>query len=263
MGGPGSARVVVVAGLSWMDRMNELAFVLSRTREPLSPDAVIANAAVRKIDLRQSTSDAVLSFDLGQGGALLVTHLDRPYPNAAAIPAGLLSPPKEDLATATSHVIVVGNGLPGSIVERDSIMYRLTAAVADTTLAVGIINHAGSIIRPDVFSALAELAVDPSTFPIELSIGITAGPLTDGRMFLLSQGMAHYGREELYVTCSTKGQGGHTLVYDIARRLISDPDLVIPTGHTIGRTNAERLTVDRIAHPEDPAATVLKLDLAN
>ena len=179
------------------------------------------------------------------------------------MPLGITSPPPEDIAAAPAHLVVGAVGLTGDDRDRDTVMAKLTAAVVDCTDAVAaMLGHGVILHRAGIFADAAKLAADEhGPLPVELAVDITAAPESATRMSFLTHGMQRYGREELYVTCPIEGTGALSFVYAIARWMLADPTVRLPTGDTVGRTAEEKLPVQRVPSPTGEGPKVIRLDL--
>jgi hypothetical protein len=186
-----------------------------------------------------------------------------PHPDAAGMPLGITSPPAEDVAAAPAHLVVGAVGLTGDERDRDTVLAKLTAAVVDCTDAVAaMLGHGAIFHRAGIFADAAKLAADEhEPLPVELAVDITAAPESATHMSFLTHGMQRYGREELYITCPVEGTGALSLVYTIARWILGDPTVALPTGDTVGRTAEERLLVQRVPSPTGGGPDVIRLDL--
>jgi hypothetical protein len=175
---------------------------------------------------------------------------------------GATSPTREEASAAPGHVIVTALGLEGSARARDTRMAALTAAVIDSTSAIGaMLGHGVMFHRAALFSEMAALGVEEGELPAEIAIDVSGAPEGPERMSFLTHGMVRYGREELYVTCPQRGRGALGFVLTMARWLLTDLDKQLPTGDTVGRTEDEKIVIRRVPHPAGEGPAVIRLDL--
>jgi hypothetical protein len=247
--------------------MADVAFVLIKQPAALAPAAIVTAARRYGIDLTPRAADAddtqVLSFDVAGGASMTVAMIAVPHPDAAAMPVGLTSPPLEEITAAAAHLIVAAFGLDGSARERDTRMALLAAAVIDTVEAVAaMLGHGVSFHRAALFADAARLSADEGEpLMVEVAVDVTAAAESETHMSFLTHGLRRYGREELYVTCPIQGTGALGFVLDLARWMVSDPDMYLPTGDTVGRTAEEKIEVQRVPDPTGKGPEVIRLDL--
>ncbi len=215
--------------------------------------------------LTPSSEDAgeSLAFDIADGGTLTVFQMPIPHPDAAELSRGLTSPDPDEAAAAPAHLVVVVSGQDGRTVrERDMRAVKATAAVtAACTCAGAMLGHGTVMHRAAVFSGLDAEDVE-SGLPVIACLDVTLAAEGNGRVSLLTHGMARYGREELFVQCAeAEMSGGIDFTYTIADWLLSTPDKHVPTGDTVGRSPDEKIPVERVSSPVEPAETVMLLRL--
>jgi hypothetical protein len=246
-------------------RVADLAFVL--VRQPVAPAPAALVAAARRYGIELTPDPASggdpISFGLAGGASVTVAVMPVPHPDAANLPIGLTSPPPEETASATAHLIVAALGLTGSARERDTRMAMLAAAVIDCVDAVGaMLGHGIVVHRAAVFADAARLAADEGeALMVEVAVDVTAAAESDTRMSFLTHGLRRYGREEFYVTCPIEGTGALQLVLGLARWMLADPDKHLPTGDTVGRTADEKIVIQRVPDPTGAGPEVIRLDL--
>jgi hypothetical protein len=245
--------------------MADLAFVLVRQPMAPAPDAVVAAAHRYGIGLTAHgpSPDGVLTFDIPGGGTMSVVAIAVPLPDVTTRPVGMTSPPAEETAAATAHLIVAALGLTGSARERDTRMAMLAAAVIDTVDAVGaMLGHGIVVHRAALFADAARLAADEhEPLMVEVAVDVTAAEESPTRMSFLTHGLRRYGREEFYVTCPIQGTGALGFVLGMARWMLADPLKHLPTGDTVGRTEDEKILIQREPDPTGQGAEVIRLDL--
>jgi hypothetical protein len=183
------------------------------------------------------------------------------------------SPPYEQIAVSPAHLVVAAQGLPGGARERDTILAILTAAVMDGVDAGGrspgaadvtvgaMLGHGVVVHRARLFADYARLAAqERSPLSVEVAVDITAAQESPTRMSFLTHGLRRYGREEFFVTCPIEGKGALAFVLTMARWMLADADKQLPTGETVGRTEDEKLVIQRVPHPKG-GPEVIRLDL--
>ena len=221
--------------------MADLAFVLLRQAVEPQPTQVITAARRYGFELMlhsPALDGGGLAFDLTDGAGMIVTLVGVPHPDAVEMPVGVTSPPPEEIAASSAHLIVGTVGLTGDERARDTVLAQLTAAVLDCVDAVGAqLGHGVTFHRAGIFAGAAKLAADQQEqLPVEVAVDVTAAQESASRMSFLTHGLVRYGREELFVTCEIEGKGALSFVYDLARWLLAQPSGYPPTGDTVGRT---------------------------
>jgi hypothetical protein len=245
--------------------MADLAFVLVRQPTAPAPAAVVGAARRYGIELTAHgpSPDGVLTFDMAGGGSVSVVAIAVPLPELATRPVGMTSPPPEETSSASAHLIVAALGLTGSARDRDTRMAMLAAAIIDTVDAVGVLLGHGIVVhRAALFADAARLAADENEpLMVEVAVDITAATESPTRMSFLTHGLRRYGREEFYVTCPIHGTGALGFVLGMARWMLADPDKHLPTGDTVGRTEDEKIVIQRVPDPTAKGPEVIRLDL--
>jgi hypothetical protein len=253
--------MVRIAGKeAWMP---DLSFVL--LRQPAQPDPVAIVTAAAELGLALTPGegkDEVVELLVEGGGHLFVMMVPVPHPDAPKMPVGPLSPTMEEMEAASAHCIVTVMGVEGDERTRDRIVAILTGAVIRTLPAVAaMLGHGVLFQRADLFADFARLAAEEGELPLEICVDVTAAPEDDERMSFLTHGMTRYGGEEIYVTCPVQGEGALDYIFTIARWMFYDPDVSLPTGDTVGRTEEEKITVQRVPSPTGEGPEVIRLDL--
>jgi hypothetical protein len=157
-------------------------------------------------------------------------------------------------------MIVTAMGLEGTPRERDTTMAALTAAVIDNVPAIGaMLGHGAVFHKAKLFSGLAAVGVEQGAIPPELAIDITTERTSESRMAMRTHNLPRYGRENFYITCPIKGKGALDFLMGLSRWMLNDPDKVLPTGETVGRSPDEKITIHRVKSPE--GETHIRLDL--
>ncbi|MGI9519437.1 MAG: hypothetical protein ACR2NP_20465 [Pirellulaceae bacterium] len=202
------------------------------------------------------------TYDIDGGGSLMVTLMPGPHPDVAEMAGGPLSPDDMDvLINAPAHCIVTAIGLEGTIDEIDIRMSGLTAAVLNGCHAVGVLKMPGVLFhRPELYTECAKRGVDENELPMLICVDITAAREGPSEMSFLTHNLPRYGREDLYITCSTEGEGAFDFVLDMIGWLLSDRDYQLPTGDTIGRNADEKIKINRVASPLGEGPEVIHLE---
>jgi hypothetical protein len=142
----------------------DVAFILLRQAVLADPGSVVAAARQYGLELVPDTErgdGTVLGFHLAGGATLLVALMPFPHPDAALMPLGVTSPPPDEIAAASAHVLVTAVGLTGPDRERDTALAALTGAVLDSADAVAaMLGHGIVFHRARLFADAARLAAD-------------------------------------------------------------------------------------------------------
>lgn len=239
----------------------DVSFVLLAKPASPEPDAVIASA--KKLGFALSDAgekDNLQHFDLGADRSLFVMMLDVPHPDATTMPFGPTAVPEDEARAHTAHLIVTAMGLAGTPREVDTQLAALTAAVIESVPAVGaMLGHGALFHKAKLFSGLAALGIEQGAIPSELAIDITTARETESRMSFRTYNLPRYGRENFYITCPIRGKGALDFVMGLVRWMLNDPTKELPTGETVGRSAAEKITIHRVTSPD--GETHIRLDL--
>jgi hypothetical protein len=241
----------------------DIAFLIAKDARYPEPAKVVEAAAALGIPLVHDDKQSdPMSFSLRNGGSFLVMAIDAPFPDADGAAHGPTSPPPEELQSAPAHFILTALGLEGDDRERDLSLAALTSCVIATTDSVGAKLGHGTVFHiANLFGEMSQLGVEAGELPTEIIADISIAREDDDRMSFLTHGMQRHGREELYVTCPIQGTGALDFVFSIARWLLDEPDKVLPTGDTLGRTAEEKVQVQRVPNPTGRGDVVIRLDL--
>jgi hypothetical protein len=240
----------------------DLATVLLDQPHALDPSAITAAAARLGVSLKNVGTGDVTSFDVEGGGDVHLGLVKAPHPGASGPAFGPLAIDPAAIRDTRAHVLVTGRELPGDVGARDRLMLRLVAATLEATggvsasLAPGVIFH-----RPGLVIDFAKLAAESDELPFEVAVDLTSARESEERMSFLTHGLARYGSEDLYLTASVNGKGALDFLFGVGRWFYSQPELRLPTGDTLGRSETERVTIQRVPSPIDPTRTVVRLDL--
>lgn len=200
-----------------------------------------------------------LVFGLGSGGHLLISLIETPPPELG--PQALFGSLSETaLEEAKAHLIVAGIGLSGSRTERDAYFAQLVAAILECSSSLGASFGEGLCYQDAGFFTRAVDAADGEV-PVFLTVDITAAPEPGERISFLTHGMGRYGREELFLTAPLSGEGALPLMFELMHWLVTEPERAIRPGDTLGRTEDERIPVQRSPSPIEGDPDVLRLDL--
>ena len=249
--------------------MPDLAFVLVARPELPALDAVVASAARVGVTLTDGkVDDGVLSFEVQGGGLFFAALMKAPHPDAPHMASGPTSVSPEEAAAAPAHFIVTAMSLEGTALERDTRMAALASTIVDNVPAVAaMLGHGVVFHQAKLFADLARRGAEQGELPPELAVDITAARESEERMSFLSHGLVRYGREEIYMTCPIRGKGALDFMFSLVRWLLTDREKQLPTGETLGRSDDEKVTIQRVPNPAgaggDSAPLVIRLDLAS
>lgn len=238
-----------------------LSFVLLSQNVHPDPAQVIAEAGRLGIGLAHEMGEPdSLAFRIEGGGTLIVGLMPAPHPDATGMPVGPTSPNPAIVAEHVAHYIVTALGLPEGPLAPEVVMGIVTAAVVRSSPAVAAMLGDGAIFhRADFFADVVESS--GTEIATEITVDITAAQESADRMSFLTHGLAKYEREEFYVTSSVTGQGALEYIMGLVRWMIADPNKVLPTGDTVGRTPEERIIVQRVPSPIEGKPPVIRLDM--
>lgn len=241
--------------------MVDLAFVLTNSKSAPDPEGIVRAGKAMGLGLRSIAGESG-TFEIDDGGTMIVVLVEAPHPDAPGMAYGPTSPEHEEAAAATAHLIVTALGLEGAPRARDTKLAALTATVIRNTEAVGaMLGHGVVFHKAGLFADMAELGMEEGELPAELAVDVTAAAEPGNRMSFLTHGMRRHGREEFYVTCPVEGRGALGFVFSMVRWLLDDLEKELPTGDTVGRSADERLVVQRVPNPTGSEDTVIRLDL--
>jgi len=240
-----------------------LGFVL--LEEAALPDDVKLINAVRALGLGEigigEREVDTASWSIGDL-SLIVGLMRAPHPDAPKMAIGPFSPMLEDEGPP-AHLIVTLLGAEGSRVDRTALIIRIVTAVALATPSVAAMRGEGAMFyRTDVLAQFVS-GTPRGELPTEVAIDITIASEPDGRVSLLTHGMAAYDREEFLVTAPfDDAEDAFELANNMVHWvLVAQPDKQFPTGDTVGRTAAERIEVQRVDSPVPDAPQVIRLDM--
>jgi hypothetical protein len=166
----------------------------------------------------------------------------------------------EKMKDHTSHILVALAGETGKLVQRHVTLTHVTAAVAAHTDAAGIYWGGGTLVHePQAFIEQAR-ELSPDNLPWPLWIDFRVEGNEDGSCRLFTTGMKAFDKLEMEIPHSRHEPAE---VFDFA---CSIADYVITTnpriedGHTVGRTETEKIRAEHAPSMWDPTTTVLRLD---
>jgi hypothetical protein len=233
------------------------------TSTPRVPSAAEIAEGGARFSLRITQPDASLPlrFEVEDVGTLTLTPLPLPYPEAASAPRGPTAASEADLAGHVAHVMLTLQGPVGSLRRRDSLMGRVTAAVASACDAVALkLAHGRVLHKAPFYLEMANLALETGDLPAEVAVDFIALKGPRGVAYLTS-GLGRYGRDEVFVTGSPRSRNVLPFTFDLVRWLLDATSNDLPVGDAVGRTPSEKLTVRRVPHPTGRAEEVLQVDL--
>jgi hypothetical protein len=241
--------------------MPELAWVLADDAAFPEPDAVVASGNRLGLRMKLTSGGEPQIYEIEGVGTLMVMAMPAPEPDRMKLPSGPMAPDPEIVEGARAHLIVTALELTGAPRVRDTKLALLTATIVENTRAVAVRLHHGVVWqRATVFAKLAELAVEEGVLPAEAAVDLTVSREDGDRMSFLTHGMERYGKEELFVTCPVRGKGALDFVLQLVRWMLDDAS-EIATGDTIGRSETEKIIVQRVASPAGGDKPVIRLDL--
>jgi len=160
----------------------------------------------------------------------------------------------------TSHVLVFLGGETGNCIQRHITLTHLTAAVAMHTDAAGIYWGNGTLVHdPQVFIEQAK-NLSPGDLPLHLWVDFRVEPNDDASYRLFTTGMKWFDKLEIEIPHSQKQPDE---VFDFACSIadyIITKNANIRDGHTVGRSEAERIQATHAPSMWDSKITVLRLD---
>lgn len=229
--------------------------------ELLESMKAISGAAVDRKSLL--AKDSSMTFELEKnpvGIGLMPTPIPWRDLEGPCATAGWWPEATERMKGHTSHVIIFLGGETGNRIQRHVILTRLTAAVAMHTDAAGIYWGNGTLVHdPQVFIEQAK-NLSPDDVPLHLWIDFRVEPNDDGSYRLFTTGMKWFDELEIEIPHSQKEPAE---VFDFACSIadyIITKNPNIQTGHTVGRSETERIRATHAPSMWDSAATVLRLD---
>jgi hypothetical protein len=241
-----------------------IAFLLCPSAS-LDADGVIEQARALGLALalaaEQPESGRPLVFEGPAGLTMLAMPIEAPHPDIAGLAVLPWSPRPEELAAHRAHIIVALLGLPPGARVQDPVLARLALAVGRSCEAIGLLLGGGICAhRLDLAGELLE-GQAATRAPVELTVDLIVYVESPGRATVLTHGLPRYGREDFLIT-TTKAIGeAVSLAQVMTRWMVDEPDKELPTDDTVGRTEGEKLKVQRVPHPRGTGATVVRLDM--
>ncbi len=241
--------------------MPELAWVLIEAPEYPDPAKVVESGQRLGLRMKVTSSGEPQIYEVEGTGTLMVMMMPVPDPDAGKLLVGPMSPERDIVRAAKAHLIVTALELAGTPRAKDTKLALMVAALVPNVRAVALKLHHGVVWqRADVFAEMAALAVDEGVLPAEIAVDVTVAREPDERMSFLTHGMQRYGKEELLVTCPIHGKGALDFTLQLVRWMLDEAG-DIPTGDTIGRSEHEKIVVQRVPHPAGGGKPVIRLDL--
>jgi hypothetical protein len=207
--------------------------------------------------------DGKIVFGLGnENAAIALMHTPIPWSELEGPCATAWWWPEagEKLKRHASHILVALAGDKGNLVQRHVTLTHLAAAVASHTDAAGIYWGGGTLVHePQAFIEQAR-ELSPNSLPWPMWIDFRVEQNDDGSLRLFTTGMKSFNQLEIEIPNSRREPAE---VFDFA---CSIADYIITTnpriedGHTVGRTEAEKVTAVQAPSMWDPKITVLRLD---
>ncbi len=209
------------------------------------------------------TKDNAIVFGLGKDNAAVGlvpapipwSNLDGPCATAWWWPDAA-----ERMKRHSSHILVALMGNVGNPIRRHIMLTHLTAAVASHTDAAGIYWGGGTLVHePQAFIEQAH-DLSPDNLPLPLWIDFRVEANDDGSHRLFTTGMKTFNQAEIEIPHSEK-EAAEVLdfAYSIADYIITTSPKIVE-GHTVGRSETERIRATYAPSMWDPTITVLRLD---
>jgi hypothetical protein len=166
----------------------------------------------------------------------------------------------EKMKNHTSHILITLLGKESDLVKQNIMLTQLTAAVASLTDAAGIYWGAGTLVHaPNVFIEQSRELI-PGDLPLHLWIDFRVEANDDGSYRLFTTGMKAFDKMEIEIPHSQREpKEVFDFAYAIADYIITrNPK--IDDGHTIGRSETEKVKAVYSPSMWDSKVTVLRLD---
>jgi hypothetical protein len=239
----------------------DAAFLLTSTPRLPSAAEIAEGGARFSLRITQPDPAAPLRFEIADVGALTLTPLPLPYPEAATSPRGPTAASEAELAGHVAHMMLLLQGPADSLRRRDALMGRVTAAIASACDAVALkLAHGRILHRAPFYLEMANLALETGELPTEVAVDFISMKGPRGVAYLTS-GLPRYGRDEVFVTGSPRVRNVLPFSFDLVRWLLESPSNELAVGDAVGRSPSEKLTVRRLPHPTGRAEEVLQVDL--
>lgn len=257
------------------DRPPDLAFILLSYARLPDPDELVEHfrslaapgesLQIEASDGKNEEGREVLCLRLSTGESCFVALMPAPVPNGEAEGAVRFSVSSfragQKLQPHQAHLMVVLMAVPGTApLVCLSRFTSVLAAVSAASCSVGIYwGNAGATHDAEFFASLAgEQGVAPRMM---LWTGVSVARESDGRLSLLSLGMAQLALPNLLLVAGPESEGEaletmFDLLAYVARR--GEP---IREGETVGRTDEQRLPVQYVRSPMDSKVKVWRVEL--
>lgn len=215
----------------------------------------------------KSLADGSTAFDLGSGAEMVAVHVPVPHPEAMTMRRDAASPLPEELASATAHIVVGALHLDRLVGEDpedlDLAMLRVASAITRTTNAVAVmLGHGVYFHRPEVFLGMTVVNAEWNRLPPSIVVNVTAGHDSDGRLTLLSHGLARYGRSELLVGCTNDHAASRGFIESMIEWLLSARTRRLEPGDSIPGATGRPVLVQARPNPLGDGSTVAYIELA-
>lgn len=247
----------------------EVASVLTHSFGSPQPELIEGHAEMLDLALRcVDTSPNATCWEMGSGAGFTVESLGRPHPELHTKQAGILSPDLESTLLAPNHLVLTGVGLGGDFLERDAVMYRLTASVCRSTEAVAaVVGNGANFQSASSFTKLVDdVVVGTGDVPVELAVTTSCEELRSG-LSILTTGLDRFGCTEILLDIHEDFPAPLEFLYSLARCATQVDLSTFPEGETVGHGDRSCVWFGRRGCPHDPSADVLylrdpQLDLA-
>lgn len=231
----------------------------------LDPAQVIEEAQLLGIHLRlaeeQPAGGRPLVFEGPAGLTMLAMSIEAPHPDAAKLAVLPWSARPDELAAHRAHIIVAVLGLPADARVQDPVLARLALAVGRASDALGLIFGSGITAHRLDLAATLLVGQEPTQAPVELTVDLRVYAEPPGGVAVLTHGLPRYKREDFLIRTRRGVAEAVALAQVMSRWMVEDPKKELPTDDTVGRTADEKLTVQRVPHPDGGGETVVLLDM--
>jgi hypothetical protein len=254
-----------------------LAFVLlSEARYPKAEDVVQAFPAFEaterlvvsadpKKDAKKPTTSDPQAFELSSGGAGFVALVSAPVPDSEANDAARFS--VSSLGTAwkppahKAHLIVTFLAADDErAVVALSRFTSFLAAVTQASPSVGVYwGDAAATHDPKFFVETAKEPSIPARVLLWTGLSVVREP--GGRLSLLSLGMRQLDLPDLLLLAPPAQENDALALFFDLLGYVAGLGKPLPEGDTVGRTDAEKLSVHYVPSPIDPQVKVWRVEM--
>ena len=250
-----------------MSNVNSLAVVL--TNDLHGPDSIALSVALHRHGFEaaaKTLADGSVAFDLGSGAELAVANTATPHPDAVTMPRGVTTPPAEELAAARSHLVVAALHLDRLVGDEpeaiDLAMMQITAAVVSCTDAIAaMLGHGVYFHEAHLFTTLTVIFSEQGRVPPRLAINVTTGQLPNGRLTVLTHGLARYGRMEVLCGCTTDVDASAQFAWQLVEWLMENELHRLVPGTLVPGSDGSEQAARGMPSPLGDGSTVVYIEL--